>query len=82
MTNKELLDKLQEYYLTQDPKTVARCLANCMLDIMRTFCFLELHPDERRSLVERNFQNNRQLQQFIKNGGCSEKLTLHDVSEE
>ena len=67
-TNKEVIDKLQEYFLTQDPKVVCRILANIMIDVRRIHWSHNLPEDELERLVERIKKNSEQLKDFIENG--------------
>lgn len=67
-TNKEIADSLTAYFLDQDPKTVARILANMMIDFNRVRHMHLLPEDERECLLERIEKNVDQLQSFIKYG--------------
>ncbi len=67
-TNKEVIDKLQEYFLTQDPKVVCRMLANMMIDIRRMYWSQNLPKDELERFFERTKKNSEQLKDFIENG--------------
>lgn len=80
-TNKEVIDSLQEYYLNQDPKTVARALANMMIDIHRIVNINILTFHEKSILISRMHSNEAQLLKFIKEGP-SEKFKLHNIENE
>ncbi len=64
MTNKELIDKLQAYFLKQDPKVVTRILANMYIDINRVFNVEQLPDQELISLQSRMELNHNELQKF------------------
>jgi hypothetical protein len=65
MNNKEVMDRLTEYYLTQDPKLVARALASQMVDLHRIWHMLELPEAEMHSLHERCEMNLIELDRFL-----------------
>ena len=64
-TNKEIIDALQEYFLKQDPKEIARALANCMLDIHRFVNFDSLPENESSLLITRSVANSKELLDFV-----------------
>lgn len=68
ITNKEIIDKLQAYYLKQDPKEVARVLAALTIDISRFATFNDLDDEAKASLIYRTNLNHNQLVKFIKDG--------------
>jgi hypothetical protein len=68
MTNKELLDKLQAFLLTQDPNVVSRCFANHLLDMYRINNFSDLPQTEKDSLIKRIQLNASTLADFAANG--------------
>lgn len=68
MKNKELIDRLQAYFLTQDPNVVARILANYMIDMHRLCCVWEIPEEEQENLACRMSINSEKLQDFAKNG--------------
>lgn len=76
-TNKEVSDKLTEYFLTQDPEVVARILAANMIDLNRLYHFELLEDDERENLFRRLDHNIGQLEEFIKNGPMSDLKATH-----
>lgn len=75
MNNKESMDKLQEYYLTQDPATVARCLASLSIDICRMANFDGLPMSESLCLKLRINLMSEEIKDFLKNGH-SKKLNI------
>lgn len=75
-TNKEVIDKLTEYFITQDKKTIARSLANMMIDLNRIFYLKTLPEDEKALLNARVIANVLSLRRFIENGPEGD-LTLH-----
>lgn len=77
-TNKEVIDALQDYFLTQDPKTMCRTLAALMIDMNRMMRLDELGVDERNNLLARMILNQEQLYKFIKDGP-SGNVKLHNI---
>jgi coenzyme F420-reducing hydrogenase delta subunit len=71
-TNKEIIYLLQEYYLKQDPKIIARCLANMMIDLNRLQHFSYLSSNEAISLMVRMEKNAEQISKFIANPDTEE----------
>ena len=70
MKNKEIIDKLTDYFIKEgDPQIVARILAGMMIDFNRILHFHELPDDEKTSLVERMRLNNEELMKFAREGG-------------
>lgn len=65
-TNKELIDALQEFFLTQDPKVIAHTLAIFMIDLQRILNFENLEKDEQESLHFRILKNVQEIQKFAK----------------
>jgi len=69
MKNKEVIDKLQEYFINEcDPKIVARTLAGMMVDMNRVKNIKQLTKSEKECLFDRIDNNCKQLEDFIKNG--------------
>lgn len=68
MTNKELIDKLYEYFLTQDPKVIARMCANLQIDLLRFLRIDKLPDDEAYHLIDRISILREEIDDFIKNG--------------
>ncbi len=81
MNNKEVIDKLVEYFLTQDPKIVARLAANSIIDLNRFFYMRKLSNDELKTLLRRIDRNMKALQNFIQNGPDGD-LILENVYTE
>lgn len=82
MTNKEVINKLTEYYLTQDPKVVCRFLANCMIDINRFLNIDSLPIKEGEQLVERAMINMKAVKEYLKDPeGNAKPLTLMTINE-
>jgi hypothetical protein len=79
MTNKEVIEKLREYFREHaDFETLARALANLMIDNHRLINYLDL-PSKERSLLNRRMRaNDEMLTNFIKNGG-KEKFCLNNI---
>lgn len=67
-TNKEVIDALTKYFVTQEPETVARCLAAMMIDFNRIFYLKELPEAEKAMLNARVIANVLSLRKFIKDG--------------
>ncbi len=65
-TNKEVIDALQEYFLKQDRKKIARALANCMIDIQRFVNFDSLPEHEASLLITRAVANSKEIIDFVK----------------
>lgn len=64
MTNKELIEKLQAYFLKQDPKVVTRILANMYIDVNRWSNSHKLSVREKNLLKLRASLNNMELEKF------------------
>jgi|HubBroStandDraft_3_1064219.scaffolds.fasta_scaffold253604_2 hypothetical protein len=67
-TNKEVIDALTKYFITQDKETVARCLASMIIDFNRIFHLQTLPEEEKALLNARVIANVLSLRKFIKNG--------------
>lgn len=81
-TNKEVIDKLTEYFITQDKKTIARSLANMMIDFNRIFYLKSLPEDERVLLNARIIANMLALRKFIKDGPDGDLILYNMGGEE
>ncbi len=68
VSNKEVIHKLQQYFLQQDPAIVARLLAATMIDLHRFNNLDSLDNEETDSLFRRSALNSLQLIEFVKNG--------------
>ena len=67
-SNKEVIEKLTEYFLESDPKVVARTLAGLMIDLNRISNYESLELDEQKNLLDRMALNYQQLHDFVENG--------------
>jgi hypothetical protein len=81
MKNKEVADKLVEYFLTQDPKIVARVAANSIIDLNRVFYMSKLSNEELKSLFIRMDRNTKALANFVQNGPQGD-LTVGELDNE
>jgi hypothetical protein len=81
MDNKEVMDRLQEYYLTQDPKVVALCLASAMIDINRIYNLNDLPQAESESLRVRITLLVKELHKFIEKGPSGDIIFVKTYSE-
>jgi len=68
LTNKEVVEKLETYFLEQDHKVVCRLLANMRIDIHRFNYLDQFSNDELISFLRCQEMNKRELEDFIKNG--------------
>ena len=71
-TNKQVIQDLKEYFLTQDPKIVAHILAGLLIDLTRLYNLHKLEQDERQNLFFRLDKNIEEIKKFIKNGPDSD----------
>jgi len=79
MTNKEVIDRLQKYYLDQNnPELIARLLAAMMVDICRIKNIASIPQDELASLIFRIEMNYRAVKKFIEDGDGG-KLNVIDL---
>lgn len=82
MKNKEVLDKLQYYYLTQcDPQVVARALASAMIDYHRLTDLENLPEKELKCLEQRIVLNATELESFIEHGPTG-TLKIHAINSD
>jgi hypothetical protein len=82
MDNKEVMDRLQAYYLTQDPSVVARALASILIDMNRLKHFGELADKEAQCLEIRLNLMMDELQDFVKNGAKHDMKIIKMNSDE
>ncbi len=68
ISNKEVIDKLVDYFVKQNPKIVARLLANYMIDLNRVCNLNSLSDSENELLLDRLQTNCLSLQKFIEEG--------------
>lgn len=54
IANSIVIDKLQKYFIKQNPEIVARLAANLLIDIRRFLNLDSLEPEEVESLFERS----------------------------
>lgn len=81
-TNKELVEKLIEYYLTQDPKEVAKALAYYQIDFNRIYHSEDLPESELHSLAFRIKANVDQLIEFVAKNGKVKNMTFNIVNSD
>lgn len=77
-TNKEIIDSLEQYFLLQDPKIIARALAGMMIDINRLINIGSLNLSEKVILISRLTANGSELMKFIENGSKG-NFNLHNI---
>lgn len=82
MTNKEVVDKLQSYYLTQDTVTIARLCANYAIDINRFYNFEHLSIEEKFKLIQITKYNLNVTLKIIEGKGLGEELTFSNYDEQ
>lgn len=68
MENKEVIDRLVEYFLTQDPAIVARMFANAIVDLNRVYHIDQLSDSEIACLFDRMEHNREQVIKLIEDG--------------
>ncbi len=67
-TNKELINELEAYFITQDQKVIARTLASMMIDIHRFMNLDQLQENEFTNLIIRSKANSDSLMRFAEFG--------------
>ena len=80
MENKEIIDRLHQYFIGQDHSVVCRCLANMMIDLNRIYNFEHLDEEEASNLESRIEKNCLELMYFIDNypnSSCGKLNILH-----
>lgn len=82
MTNEEMIDRLQEYFLKQDPSVVARMTANLLLDIIRFLTIEILTEDQAENLIYRSRYNATQVYNVLNDENYSDSLKLKNLSTE
>lgn len=83
MKNKEVMDKVTSYLLTQDPAVVARTCAALMVDINRIDMIESLPADEVECLFKRIALNSIELREFIEKGATKDfKIVRMNSSED
>ena len=81
-TNKEVADKLTEYFKTKDINTISRMLANCFVDLNRFINFQHLNEEDKDILWTRIHHNMSQVNQFLASGNNEEDLSFKMINEE
>jgi hypothetical protein len=81
MMNKELMDKLQDYFLTQDQKTVCRLAASLMIDLNRILYATALPAKELDCLVFRVRHMIEELRNFADHD-CKDELFLFKLNSD
>lgn len=79
ISNKEVIDKLQAYFIAQDPNEIARAFAGMMLDIHRIVIMDELPDGEAINLKNRMILNSQALMDFVKNGPKGEGFKVFNI---
>ena len=67
-TNKQVIEELVAYFITQDQKVVARLLANAMIDFNRLDLYEKMTPQETKSFWNRVGRNALSVRKFAKDG--------------
>ena len=67
MTNKEVVRKLEAYFIGQDAKVIAKLCANAFIDINRFLNFDELSKAEQDLLIMRTRANCASVAHFVTN---------------
>lgn len=68
MTNKQVIEKLQKYFLEQDRETVARGYANALIDINRYLNIDKLPNDEKDHLIMRSNITINEIKKLMEDG--------------
>lgn len=76
MKNKEVMDRLQKYFMSQKPESVARICASMMIDLNRFYVKDFLSDDEYGHLLERTRHLTQELKKFIDGKETDEELTF------
>ena len=82
MNNKEVIDKLTAYFITQDPRQIALALASTMVDMHRLLLFRELDPEEKESLRVRCAANSEELIRFLNKGPRETPFQTTNISSD
>ena len=80
-TNKQVIAELTEYFLTQEPRVIAKACAATMIDVMRMWEFQTLPIDQQKSLIDRIYLNVQALKKFAKDGPDG-NLQLHNMDSD
>lgn len=75
MTNEEVMQKLSTYFLTQDPKIIARLASSLLIDIHALYNIKELQRDKQEALLKRVKDNIQTLHEFLyeENNGMDQR---------
>ena len=68
ISNKELINRLTDYFMEQDKEAICRSLANAMIDLHRVANADSMGVKEAECLLYRLAHNSKQLMSFAKNG--------------
>lgn len=68
MNNKEVIDSLKEYFITQPPEAVAMLAGALMVDMWRMSSVDSLPQEEAACLFERIEKNAQSVRDFVING--------------
>jgi hypothetical protein len=81
MDNKQVIERLTEYFMTQDKHIIARCLANSLLDFHRYYNWDSLPQPELECLLERTRLKSKELEKFVRSGPVGDlKIVIMDSS--
>jgi hypothetical protein len=81
ISNREIIKRLKEYFLENDPEIVAHLLASSMIDFNRLLHPEQMTPNEMECLWKRMKLNNDQLINFVENGP-THKLTFERMNSD
>lgn len=81
MNNKQAIEKIKEYCLTQDKENVCHALAALMIDINRIYYIDRLDEKERHNLQMRMKINIAEMQRFLIEGPDSDFKLMNIDSE-
>ena len=81
ITNKEAIQRLKAYFLSQDPETVAYLASSLLIDIGRFMRWDKLGQEEQASLLARSQANNQNTIRFLREGS-SELLKVFKVNSD
>lgn len=79
MDNKEAIERLTEYYLTQDPAIICKALASAQIDINRFMTANQLDEKQRKCLIYRSRLLIKEIQKFLKNGPKG-NIKIHNIT--
>lgn len=79
--NKKVIDKLQNYFLKQDPKIISRLCGNFAIDLNRFLNIEYLDQDEKYNLIYRTQQNMIMISDFMDGKVDEDDFGLKDGSQ-